>query len=339
MSPTAAKSPDLAGSTAQTSPPIEATGLGHRYGTRPALIDVTFRVESGELFGFLGPNGGGKSTLFRILSTLMPGSEGEVRLLGYDLSRNLNAARREIGVVFQAPSLDPLLSAREILFHQGHLYGLHGSILKDRVENMLSRFSLISRAGERVSRLSGGVRRRVEIAKSLLHEPRLLILDEPSTGLDPGARREMWTFLRELQEERRVAIVFTTHLMDEAERANRVAILDQGRLVAMNTPLALMDSLGGDVLTVETEDPGSFCALVRDRFDLAASVLDGRVRMEMERGHEFVATLAEAFPGKVRSVSVGKPTLEDVFIHLTGRGLHEAEDDNELAMATTVAES
>lgn len=305
---------------------ISALHLGHRYGERTALEDVSFTVETGEVFGVLGPNGGGKSTLFRILSTLIPFREGSLRLFGHDPGVERNAVRRDLGVVFQSPSLDPFLTALENLRHQGHLYGLSGARLRTRIEELLERFGLSDRRGDRVAQLSGGQRRRVEIAKALLHRPRLLILDEPSTGLDPGARREMWTHLHELVAEFRVTVVFTTHFMDEADRAHRLAVLDRGRLVALDTPDSLKHRVGGDVLTVEAEDPEALARAVVERFQAHSVVVDGRVRLERPRGHEFLPDLVEAFPGRIRSISVGKPTIEDVFIHLTGHRLQDGGD-------------
>jgi ABC-2 type transport system ATP-binding protein len=311
--------------TPDSVPAVEALGVGYRYGARTALREVGFEVARGEIFGFLGPNGGGKSTLFRILATLLPPLEGTVRILGHDATGDRTAIRREIGVVFQAPSLDRFLTARENLLHQGHLYGLRGRELGARIEEMLERFQLLDRSRERVDGFSGGMRRRLEIAKALLHRPRLLILDEPSTGLDPSARRSVWKLLRELQARDGLTVALTTHLMEEAETCGRLAILDQGRRVALDTPEALKQEVGGDVVTAETEDPDALAADVRERFGVEATVAGGRVRVERPRGHEFVATMAEAFPGRIRSVAVGRPTLEDVFVHLTGRELSEAD--------------
>ena len=307
---------------------VAAANLRHRYGERTALDDVSFTVEPGEIFGVLGPNGGGKSTLFRILSTLMPFQEGSLRLFGHDPANERNEVRRDLGVVFQSPSLDPFLNTEENLRHQGHLYGLSGTLLSSRMDELLERFGLGDRRRERVSQLSGGLRRRVEIAKALLHRPRLLVLDEPSTGLDPGARREMWSHLHGLAAGFRVTVVFTTHFMDEADRASRLAVLDRGRLVALDTPESLKNRVGGDVLTVEADEPEALARAVVERFGADSVVVDGRIRLERPRGHEFLPVLVEAFPGRIRSIAVGKPTIEDVFVHLTGHRLDDAEGDD-----------
>src|SRR2546421_7257120 len=210
-------------------PILEISGLSHSYGDRAALTDLNLSIDRGEIFGFLGPNGSGKTTLFRILSTLLPIQPGHVAIAGLDLATHRDEIRRQIGVVFQAPSLDKQLTAAENLRHQGHLYGLGGADLEKRIDEMLARVGLSERPREYVSTFSGGMRRRVELAKGLLHRPRVLLLDEPSTGLDPGARIDLWRYLREIQSQG-VTVLVTTHLMEEAEHCSRLAIIDGGRL-------------------------------------------------------------------------------------------------------------
>lgn len=300
------------------SPAVSVAGLSHRYGERLALADLTLQVERGELFVLLGPNGGGKTTLFRILSTLLPPQSGQCVVLGCELPRNSAAVRQRIGVVFQAPSLDRKLTVRENVRLQGVLYGLDGADLSRRVEKSLALFSLTDRAHDRVETLSGGLMRRVELAKGLLHEPQLLLLDEPSTGVDPGARSDLWRYLRRIREERGVSIIATTHLLEEGDQADRIGILSEGRLVALGTPDALRASLGGDTLLIESKSPGELAAGIRARFELTAGVVEGSVRLETREGHRWVSKVIEAFPGLVESVRVGKPTLEDVFIARTG---------------------
>ena len=300
--------------------------LSHSYGKRQALDRVSLDIPEGSIFGLLGPNGSGKSTLFRILSTLIPVREGRVELFGQSLAGNPLAARRNLGVVFQSPSLDPLLSARENLIHQGHLYGLRGADLNRRAGDALAMVGLSERARERVSRFSGGLRRRLEIAKSLLHEPRLLILDEPSTGLDPAARRDVWRHVRGLAEERGVTVVFTTHILEEADGADRIAVLDLGRLVAVDTPDALKASVGGDVVVVSTEDPASLARSIEERFHVPARVTGSELQIEKENGHAFIAPLVEAFPKRIDAVSLRRPDLNDVFFKFTGRRLDTVEE-------------
>src|SRR5882672_8865134 len=247
--------------------------LTHRYGERVALNKVSFEVPKGEIFGLLGPNGGGKTTLFRILSTLVRPTSGSASILGLDLLRDTAALRSRIGVVFQAPSLDKKLRVRENLAHQGHLYGLAGSALRGRIDHLLIEFNLRDRAHDLVETLSGGLQRRVEIAKSLLHRPELLLLDEPSTGLDPGARIDLWQTLYRLRDQQDVTILLTTHLMEEAARCDRVAILDRGRIVASGTPEALRAEIGGEVVSARTKDATSLGERIATTLDVEVSVL------------------------------------------------------------------
>ena len=314
----------LAPAAARNGPALEAEELRHRYGERIALDGVSLRVERGELFGLLGPNGGGKSTLFRILSTLLAAGGGAARVLGHDVAREPDRVRRRLGVVFQHASVDRTLTVEENLVHHGHLYGLSGASLRAAVATVVGRLGLGERRRDRVGTLSGGLQRRTELAKALVVRAELLLLDEPTSGLDPAARREFLGFLAELRRAEGITVVLTTHDMEEAERCDRVAILDRGRLVALGAPEALKAQVGGDVLVVVGPDPARLAERVRERFGLAGRLVDGTLRLERARGHELVRDLIEAFPEEVRTVSYGKPTLEDVFIHLTGRRLAEA---------------
>ncbi len=298
---------------------ISIQNLVHRYENRTALNGISFNVYPAELFGLLGPNGSGKTTLFRILSTLMIPSAGHAVVLGCDVAREPSRLRSQIGVVFQAQSVDPKLSAYENLWHQGHLYGLRGGALKKRVGEILARVGLSDRAKERVETFSGGMQRRIELAKGLLHRPGVLLLDEPTTGLDPGARRDLWQYLRILRDEEQVSVLVTTHLMEEAEKCDRLAILNEGNLVALGTPAELKTEIGGDVILLDAaQDAGLLAERIRLRFHVAATVLGSQVRIERENGHHFVPDLVEAFPGDIQAISVSKPALEDVFIHRTG---------------------
>jgi ABC-2 type transport system ATP-binding protein len=301
-----------------STPAIAVDNLSHRYGERLALVDVGFEVRPGEIFGLLGPNGGGKTTLFRVLSTLLPVQAGRVRLLGLDVAARPDAVRRNIGVTFQSPSLDRKLTVAENLRHQGHLYGLCGRDLAQRAEALLARLGLSDRSRDRVESLSGGLARRVEIAKGLLHDPLLLLLDEPSTGLDPGARRDLWQYLGQLRDQKGVTVLVTTHLMEEAERCDRLAIIDHGRFVALGTPDELRGSIGGDCLTICTLDPEGLSRQIAERFDLRPRLVAGQLRIDVARGHDLVVRLVEAFGPQIATISLGKPTLEDVFVERTG---------------------
>ena len=304
---------------ASVAPVISVQNLVHKYETRTALNGVSFDVRPAELFGLLGPNGSGKTTLFRILSTLMIPTGGRALVMGRDAAQDPASLRRQIGVVFQAQSVDPKLTAYENLWHQGHLYGLRGSALKKRVQEILTRVGLIDRAKERVETFSGGMQRRIELAKGLLHNPGVLLLDEPTTGLDPGARRDLWQYLQILRDEEHVSVLVTTHLMEEAERCDRLAIMNEGNLVALGTPAELKSEIGGDVILLDAaHDAGVLAEHIRDRFHVGTTVLGNQVRIEQEAGHRFVPDVVEAFPGEIQAISVSKPALEDVFIHRTG---------------------
>jgi ABC-2 type transport system ATP-binding protein len=323
--------PFLGGPEQSGSPAVEAAGVGFSYRGRAALCGVDFRVESGEIYGFLGPNGGGKTTLFRLLATLARPQQGTLRVFGEDLATAAARVRRRLGVVFQSPALDLQLTVRENLVHHGHLYGLRGAELDRRIAAELDRFGLAGRAGDKALQLSGGLRRRAELAKALLPGPRLLLLDEPSTGLDPGARRDLWEALAGLRGEG-VTVLLTTHFMEEGDRCNRLALLDQGRLVAEGAPSALKDEIGGDVVTFSGPDLAGLAAALKELAPEGRPVVrDGAVRLELERAHERVAQLAAAISGRsagrIDAVTVARPTLEDVFLRRTGRRLHgEAAD-------------
>jgi ABC-2 type transport system ATP-binding protein len=314
-----------------SSPVIVVRDLVHRYENRTALNGVSFDVRPAELFGLLGPNGSGKTTLFRILSTLMVPVGGRALILGHDAAKDPSQLRREIGVVFQSRSIDLKLTAAENLRHQGHLYGLHGQGLRARIKQILERVGLADRAKDKAETFSGGMQRRLELAKGLLHGPRVLLLDEPTTGLDPGARRDLWQYLRTLRDEEQVTVLVTTHLMEEAERCDRLAILNEGRLVALATPAELKQEIGGDVIVLEAGDPDSLAARIRSRFNVDVHVVEGQVRIEKDHGHRFVTDVVEAFPGQIDAVSIAKPSLEDVFIRRTGHRFwseQEAEPDH-----------
>jgi ABC-2 type transport system ATP-binding protein len=301
---------------------VQAEHLGHRFKDREALKDVSFTVGAGDMVAMLGPNGGGKSTLFRILATLLRPTRGEARVLGHSVRDAAASARARMGVVFQRPSLDLKLTVRENLRHHGMLYGLHGADLARRVDHALSTLGLADRAKDQAGVLSGGLQRRAELAKSLLNRPSVLLLDEPSTGLDPGARRDFLNHLESLAREG-VTVMLTTHFMEEADRCRRVGILHEGRLVAFAAPDELKAGIGGDVVSVRGVDLEALDGKVRQRFDLLATRVDGTLRYEVPGGHRLAAALVEAFPGDVSSVTWGRPTLDDVFTHLTGRRLEE----------------
>ncbi|MEM9418907.1 MAG: ABC transporter ATP-binding protein [Planctomycetota bacterium] len=312
------------------TPALQLNGLTHRYpkADRDSVSNLSLSIQPGEAFALLGPNGGGKTTTFRILATLLQPSNaqaGAVQLFGQDVLTNPAAARRMLGVVFQSPSLDIKLTARENLDCQARLHGLSRRESAPRISEALARFDLTPRMHDPVETFSGGMKRKLEIAKALLHHPRLLLMDEPATGLDPAARRELWEHLAELRERHDLTIAWTTHLMDEAEHADRLAVLASGQLVTVASPGELKASLGSHVITVEPTHPDQLGAL-RDQIDAAfgpwdpgkdPALIQETVRFEHEDGPAIVARIAEQLPGELRRISVGQPTLEDAYLRLT----------------------
>jgi ABC-2 type transport system ATP-binding protein len=316
-----------------TSTAIEISHLGYRYGNHEAIRDLSLAVAEREIFALLGPNGSGKTTLFRVLSTLIPPQVGDAQILGLDLRRQPELVRAQLGVVFQAASVDKKLTVWENVVHHGRLYGLGGRELKGRADEMLARLGLEERRHDLVETLSGGLRRRVELAQSMLHRPRVLLLDEPSTGLDPGARSDLWQYLHQERASSGVTIMLTTHLLDEAERADRIGIMHRGELAALDTPAALQAKVGGDAITIRTKDPAGLAAAIGEKFHVEPMPLDGSVRLEQPEGHQWIARLVEAFPEQIDAVTLGKPTLEDVFIHVTGHQFwNEEQNDKSISI-------
>jgi len=305
---------------------VEVHDLTYRYGDKTALKGLTFSVGAGEIFGFLGPNGGGKTTTFKILSTLYSCKPGEASMFGMDLSKERIPIRRKMGVVFQQPALDKKLRVEENLRHQGHLYGLSGAELERRIDRDLGRVRLKERAKDKVETLSGGLQRRVELAKALLNDPALLILDEPSTGLDPAARREFWGHLEELRKSQGITVLVTTHYLEEADRCDRLLILDKGEKVALGNPEELKASIGGEVLRIRTKEPELLAKQIAEKLNVKTFLVGGLIQIEQAKAHHLVSPLLEAFRDQVLSLTLGLPTLEDVFIHKTGRRFQEEKE-------------
>ena len=305
---------------------VETNDLGRNFGPRAALSGVTLSIRAGEMFALLGPNGSGKTTLFRILSTLLAPSAGMARVGGCDVVGEAMAVRHQIGVVFQSPALDPQLTVEENLRCAGSLYGLRGADLVARLRSAAEALGLSERLADRVQSLSGGLQRRVEIAKCLLPRPRVLLLDEPSTGLDPAAREGLRVTLERVRRESEVTVVMTTHLLEEAERCDRVAILHRGRLVACETPAELRGRLGTDVAVVSGPEPEVLAARVRKMFGWPLSVRGERLRVEVPAGGDAAGRLVSALGAAADTVTVGRPTLEDVFLDLTGEPLRGEEE-------------
>lgn len=305
---------------------IEVDNLTYQYGSKTALAGLSFSVGKGEIFGFLGPNGGGKTTTFKLLSTLFSCQPGQVRMFGLDLAKDKIAIRRKMGIVFQMPALDKQLKVRENLRHQGHLYGIGGAELEKRIDRDLGRLGLKDRAKDKVKTLSGGLQRRVELAKALLNNPELMILDEPSTGLDPAARKEFWGHLETLRKDQGMTVLVTTHYLEEADRCDRLLILDQGQKVALGNPEQLKAEIGGEVLRVRAKNPEELMKSIAEKLKVKTLLLGGLIQIEQPKAHNLVAPLLEAFPDHVLSLTLGLPTLEDVFIHKTGRRMMEDKE-------------
>jgi ABC-2 type transport system ATP-binding protein len=302
---------------------IAVQNVTHRYNDRVALSNVSFEVRKGEIFGLLGPNGGGKSTLFRILSTMMVPTEGRAMVAGFDVAKDPAQVRRQVGVVFQTQSLDKALTVEENLRAQGHLHGLSGATLRQRMDAAMERLGLLDRKRDLVDTLSGGLKRRVEIAKALLHRPQVLLMDEASSGLDPAARRDVSKHVENLREQEGVTILLTTHILEEADRCDRLILLHKGSIVTQGTPKELRSQIGGDVVVLEAADSKSLAANIAQKFQVTPVVVDGQVRIEIANGHRFITEVVEAFPGAVESVGLHKPTLEDVFVRETGASIDE----------------
>jgi len=312
-------------------PFLKAEGLRHSYGARRVLDGLSFEVAQGEVFGFLGPNGAGKTTTFHVLTGLLSAQEGTFSLEGRPVRAGDRRLRSRLGVVFQAPSLDLKLTPRENLALGAALYGVPRHQVPLRIDRLLAFAELADRADESAGRLSGGMRRRLELARALVHRPALLVMDEPTTGLDQAFFERTWTALLQLRAETGLTILITTHRPEEAERCQRLLVLHQGHAVAVGSPDALRERVSGDVIALESSDPEQVVRTLRERFALETRVVDGQVLVERERGHEWVPRLVEAFPaGALRSVSLRRPSLGDVFLKLTGEGLDPASESTSL---------
>lgn len=298
---------------------VACKDLTHTYGERRALDGIGFSVAAGSIVGLLGPNGGGKTTLFKVLCTLLRPTAGSVEVLGVNALIDPDRVRSRIGVVFQAPSLDVNLTVDENLMHQGHLYGIRGRGLRSRMTEVLELLGLSDRRKERAETLSGGLKRRVDLAKGLLHNPELLILDEPSTGLDPGIRRDFWRDLERLRTAEGMTVLLTTHLMEEADRCDRVVILDRGRIVGDAAPEELVRGMGSDVITIRTRAPEALIQDIAEGSAMSPQLLDGAVVIACDDGNVAMAELIDRYRERIDSITLGRPTLEDVFLQRAGR--------------------
>jgi len=314
-----------AGTEREPAAAIAVHGLVKRYGEIEAVRGVEFSVAPGETFGFLGPNGAGKSTTIKMLCTLARPTAGSATVAGYDITRQRAQVRRNIGLVFQDPTLDDYLTAEQNLRFHAELYGVPKAVLPDRLRQVLDMVGLWERRSSRVSTFSGGMKRRLEIARGLLHSPRVLFLDEPTVGLDPQTRRSIWSYIDELKRREDITIFMTTHYMDEAEYCDRIAIIDGGLLVVVDTPEALKASVGKDRVQIHTDDDAAAIEALRERLGIEAAVHEGAVTFAVPSGEEFVPRLFTELGQPIRSVSVSRPSLDDVFMTYTGTTIRDAE--------------
>jgi ABC-2 type transport system ATP-binding protein len=318
------------GVTPSSGAAISVRGLVKRYGEIEAVAGVDFEVARGETFGFLGPNGAGKSTTINMLCTLVRPTVGSATVAGYDVVTQRDQVRRNIGLVFQDTTLDTYLTAERNLRFHAELYGMPRSQLEPRMRQVLEMVGLWDRKDSPVMTFSGGMMRRLEIARGLLHAPHVLFLDEPTIGLDPQTRASIWKYIRDLRSRQDITIFFTTHYMDEAEYCDRIAIIDNGRIVALDTPQALKASVAKDRVQIQTQDDAAAIAALRDRFGLDAEVHEGTVTFFVPSGEEFVPRLFAELGVPIRSVNVARPTLDDVFMSYTGKTIRDAEAANPL---------
>jgi ABC-2 type transport system ATP-binding protein len=311
---------------AQT-PAISVRGLTKRFGEIEAVRGVTFEVAAGEVFGFLGPNGAGKTTTINMLCTLAKPNDGSATVAGHDVVHERDDVRRNIGLVFQDPTLDGYLTGAQNLKLHAELYGVQSDLVAPRMRQVLEMVGLWDRRDHPVATFSGGMRRRLEIARGLMHSPRVLFLDEPTIGLDPQTRRLIWTYIRELKEREEITIFMTTHYMDEAEWCDRIAIMDHGQIVAIDSPATLKAQVGTDRVTIHTDDDDGAIAALARQFGVEARIAEGAVTFGVASGEQFVPRLFAELGIPIRSVSVARPTLDDVFMSYTGTTIRDAEED------------
>jgi ABC-2 type transport system ATP-binding protein len=306
---------------------ISVRGLVKNYGEVEAVKGVEFEVATGEVFGFLGPNGAGKTTTISMLCTLVTPTAGAASVAGHDIVRERDDVRRNIGLVFQDPTLDGYLTAEQNLRLHAELYGVQSALVKPRMQQVMTMVGLWDRKDSVVGTFSGGMRRRLEIARGLMHSPRVLFLDEPTIGLDPQTRRSIWEYIAELKEREEITIFMTTHYMDEAEWCDRIAIMDHGEIVALDSPETLKAGVGTDRVTIHTDDDDATIAALAERFAIEARISEGAVTFGVQEGEQFVPRLFAELGIPIKAVNVSRPTLDDVFMSYTGSTIRDAEED------------
>lgn len=306
---------------------IEANDLVKKFGSFTAVDGVSFNVETGEVFGFLGPNGAGKTTTINMLCTLLTPSGGSALINGYDIVKQQNAVRRSIGLVFQDPTVDEYLSAEQNLLFHAYAYNVPRKVRKERIDQLLELVELADRRKSKVNTFSGGMKRRLELVRGLLHRPEVLFLDEPTLGLDPQTRRYIWDYVLSIREQENLTIFLTTHYMDEAENCDRIAIIDTGKIIALDTPEKLKDSLGGDLVTLTAENSAEAIVELKELYSISPEFKDGEITFCIEHSDTFIPDFARTFKNRLLSINMRKPTLDDVFLKLTGRAIRDQQAD------------
>ena len=311
---------------------IEVKDLSRSFGKLVAVENVSFQVKEGEIFGFLGPNGAGKTTTINMLCTLLAPTGGTAILNGFDIVKQRADVRRSIGLVFQEPTLDEYLSAEQNLRFHAYAYKVPANIREKRIRELLELVELSDRRKNKVRTFSGGMKRRLEIARGLLHAPKILFLDEPTLGLDPQTRRHIWDYILALRQQSHLTIFLTTHYMDEAENCDRISIIDQGQIIALDTPDKLKDALGGDTVTLKTADNQAAALELKEKFQLSPVIRDGAITFSITQGEKFLPRLMENFQTQLLSIGVNRPTLDDVFLKLTGHAIRDESEDSKAQM-------
>jgi ABC-2 type transport system ATP-binding protein len=302
---------------------IQTDSLVKKFGDFEAVKGVSFSTEAGEVFGFLGPNGAGKTTTINMLCTLLTPTSGNATVNGYDIVKQRDQVRESIGLVFQDSTLDDYMTAEQNLRFHAYAYGLNGKLLETRLKSLLEMVELWDRRGDKIRNFSGGMRRRLEITRGLLHHPKVLFLDEPTLGLDPQTRRHIWAYILGLRQTENLAIFMTTHYMEEAENCNRIAIMDHGQIVALDTPEKLKDMVGGDMIQIKTDDQEQAARILSEKYGFTPQTDNGTLAFTVKNGEAFLPQFITTFPIQLNSVSLRRPTLEDVFIKVTGHDIRE----------------
>ena len=306
---------------------IQVENLQKKYGRLEAVKSVSFEVDEGEIFGFLGPNGAGKTTTINVLCTLLNPSGGSASVNGYDVVKQRNEVRRSIGLVFQESTLDEYLTAEQNLLFHSYAYGVSKDIRDQRMKDLLDLVDLWDRRKGKTRTYSGGMKRRLEIVRGLIHHPRVLFLDEPTLGLDPQTRRYIWDYVEDIRVKENLTIFLTTHYMDEAEHCDRIAVIDDGNIVAIDTPDKLKDGVGGDLVMIRATDNEAAAKELGENWALESETQDDIVKFSVPKGEEFLPEFVRNFKGELLSINVRRPTLDDVFLSLTGRDIRDEEVD------------